>query len=93
MTESPQAKESDRDDSKNWGYALILLAGVSLLFLSLRLSGRAFITLDLEILIIYMPTLVCLLVYAREVSASHKTRSGRFGRGNTVARPGDIAVQ
>jgi len=47
----------------DWGYALILLAILSALFLGLRLYGQAFVTLDFEILIIHVPTVICLLVY------------------------------
>jgi hypothetical protein len=38
---------------------------VSVLLLGLRLSGRAFLTLDFEVLVIHLPTLVSLLIYVR----------------------------
>jgi hypothetical protein len=52
---------------KDWGYALILLAVVSAFFLVLRFSGRAFTAPDFEILVIYVPTLVCVLVYTAKI--------------------------
>jgi len=36
------------------------------LLLALRLSGQAFLNLDFEILVIHVPTLVSLIVYARK---------------------------
>lgn len=51
--------------ARDWGYATALLAAVSVLLLGLRLSGRAFLTLDFEALVIYLPTLVSLLIYVK----------------------------
>lgn len=51
--------------SNDWGYATVLLAAVSIILLGLRLSGRAFLTLEFEVLVVYLPTLVSLLIYAR----------------------------
>jgi len=65
MTEFPRASGSERDAAKDWGYALILLIAVSSFFLTLRFSGRAFIAPDFEILVIYVPTIVSVLVYAK----------------------------
>jgi len=50
-------------ETRDWGYALILLVALSALFLFLRLLGRAFVATEFEILIIYAPTAICLLVY------------------------------
>jgi len=49
---------------RDWGYAFIFLAIVSALFVVLRFSGRAFLALEFEVLVIHLPTVVCLLVYA-----------------------------
>jgi hypothetical protein len=49
--------------TRDWGYALLLLAMLSALFLGLRLYGQAFVTLEFEILIIHVPAVICLLVY------------------------------
>jgi hypothetical protein len=65
MTEVARASGAEAEASKYWGYALILLIAVSSLFLALRLSGRAFTVVDFEILVIYLPTLICVLVYAK----------------------------
>jgi hypothetical protein len=67
MTEFPQTIRPETDATKHWGYALILLIAVSSFFLALRFSGRAFILPDFEILVIYVPTVVCVLVYATKI--------------------------
>jgi hypothetical protein len=67
MTEVARASGAEAEAGKYWGYALIPLIAVSLLFLALRLSGRAFTVLDFEILVIYLPTLICVLVYAKTI--------------------------
>jgi len=64
MTEFTRASVTEAEASKYWRYALILLIAVSSFFLALRFSGRAFTVVDFEILVIYLPTLVCALVYA-----------------------------
>ena len=68
MTEFPRTIGPESDATKHWGYALILMIAVSSFFLALGFSGRA-ITLppDLEILVIYVPTVVCALVYATKI--------------------------
>jgi hypothetical protein len=65
MTEVARAGGAEAEASKYWGYALMLLVAVSSLFLALRLSGRALTVVDFEILVIYLPTLICVLVYAK----------------------------
>jgi hypothetical protein len=65
MTEFLRPSGPERDAANHWGYALILLIAVSSFFLTLRFSGRAFITPDFEILVIYVPTVVSVLVYAK----------------------------
>jgi hypothetical protein len=52
--------------ASDWGRALVLLVTVSALFLALRISGRAFVGSDFEILVIHVPTIVCLLMYMAE---------------------------
>ena len=66
--------------TRDWSYALIFLAVVSAFFLGLRVFGRAFVAFDFEIIIIYVPTVICLLIYVTkvgfgllEVSDSHST--------------------
>ncbi|WP_455283967.1 hypothetical protein [[Eubacterium] cellulosolvens] len=49
--------------TRDWAYALILLAMLSAVFLGLRFHGQAFVTLEFEILVIHVPTVTCLLVY------------------------------
>ncbi len=49
--------------TRDWAYALILLAIVSAVFLGLRFYGQAFVALEFEILVIHVPTVICLLVY------------------------------
>ena len=72
MRELTHADASEMSAAKNWGYALILLAAISALFLTLRLVGRAFIVPEFEALIVYLPTVVCLLVYVSMVGPSHR---------------------
>jgi hypothetical protein len=67
MTEFPQTIGPESEATKHWGYALILLIAVSSFFLALRFSGRAFTAPDFEILVIYVPTVVCVLVYATKI--------------------------
>jgi uncharacterized membrane protein YhdT len=64
MTEVKGISGAEKEATKYWGYALLLLVVVSLFFLILRFSGRSFVIVDFEILIIYMPTILCVLVYA-----------------------------
>jgi len=49
--------------TRDWGYALVLLAMLSAFFLGLRLYGQAFVTLEFEILVIHVPAVICLVVY------------------------------
>jgi hypothetical protein len=58
-----EVTRADAEASKYWRYALILLIVVSSLFLALRFSGRAFTVVDFEVLVVYLPTVVCALVY------------------------------
>ena len=67
MKELTHANASQMCAAKNWGYAFILLAAVSAFFLTLRLIGRAFIVPEFEVLVIYLPTVVCLLIYVTMV--------------------------
>jgi len=53
---------------REWVYALLLLTLVSAFFLALRLSGRALLALDFEVLVVYLPTAICLLVCAARTS-------------------------
>jgi hypothetical protein len=64
MTSPAQTTEPGTESIKYWGYALILLAAVTTFFLALRFSGRGFIAQDFEKIVVYVPTIVCLLVYA-----------------------------
>jgi uncharacterized membrane protein YhaH (DUF805 family) len=67
VTEFTRASGPEAEASKYWCYALILLIAVSSFFLALRFSGRAFMVADFEILVIYLPTVVCALVYATKI--------------------------
>lgn len=67
MTAFPQGAGPEGESTRQWGYALVLLAAVSAFFLALRFSGRAFIAPEFEILVIYVPTVVCVLVYAKKI--------------------------
>jgi hypothetical protein len=67
VTEFTRASGPEAEAAKYWRYALILLIAVSSFFLALRFSGRAFIVADFEILIIYLPTVLCALVYAKKI--------------------------
>ena len=67
MTEFTCASGPEAEATKYWRNALILLIAVSSFFLALRFSGRAFMVVDFEILVIYLPTLVCALVYATAI--------------------------
>jgi hypothetical protein len=67
MTSLAQTTGPETESIKYWGYALILLAAVATFFLALRFSGRGFITQDFETLVVYVPTVVCLLVYATKM--------------------------
>ena len=67
MTEFTRASDPETEATKYWRYALILLIAVSSFFLALRFSGRAFTVADFEILVIYLPTVVCALVYATKI--------------------------
>jgi hypothetical protein len=67
MTDFTRANGPEAEATKYWCYALILLIAVSSFFLALRFSGRAFTVADFEILIIYLPTVVCALVYATKI--------------------------
>ena len=64
MTEVTRGSSPEAEAGRYWCYALVLLIAVSSFFLALRFSGRAFTVVDFEILVIYLPTLVCALVYA-----------------------------
>jgi len=67
VTEFTRANGPEAEAAKYWRNALILLIAVSSFFLALRFSGRAFIVAEFEILIIYLPTVVCALVYATKI--------------------------
>jgi hypothetical protein len=67
MTSLSPSAATEGESTKDWGYALVLLAAVSVFFLALRFSGRAFIAPEFEILVIYVPTLVCVLIYATKI--------------------------
>ena len=67
MTAFSPSAGPEGESSKHWGYALVLLITVSALFLALRFSGRAFTAPEFEILVIYMPTVVCVLVYVTKI--------------------------
>jgi hypothetical protein len=67
MTSLSPSAGPEGESIKDWGYALVLLAAVSAFFLALRFSGRAFIAPEFEILVIYVPTLVCVLIYATKI--------------------------
>jgi hypothetical protein len=67
MKEFTHADTSQISGAKNWGYAFILLAAVSAFFLTLRLIGLAFIVPEFEVLVIYLPTVICLLIYVTMV--------------------------
>jgi len=67
MTEFTRASGIEAETSKHWRYALILLVAVSLFFLALRFSGRAFMVVDFEVLVIYLPTLLCAVIYVTTI--------------------------
>jgi hypothetical protein len=67
MTEFTRANGPQAEATRYWRNALILLIAVSSFFLALRFSGRAFTVADFEILIIYLPTVVCALIYATKI--------------------------
>ena len=67
MTNLAQTTGPETESIKYWGYALILLAAVTTFFLALRFSGRGFIAQEFETLVIYVPAVVCLLVYATKM--------------------------
>jgi hypothetical protein len=67
VTEFTCASGPEAEASKYWRYALILLVAVSSFFLALRFSGRAFTVADFEILVIYLPTVLCALVNATKI--------------------------
>jgi hypothetical protein len=67
MTAFSRSAGPDDESIKHWGYALALLTTVSVFFLALRFSGRAFTALEFEILVIYVPTVVCVLVYVTKI--------------------------
>ena len=72
MTEFTRASGIGAEASKYWRYALILLIAVSSFFLALRFSGRAFMVVDFEVLVIYLPTLLCAVIYVTTIG--HMTR-------------------
>jgi hypothetical protein len=72
VTEFTRASSPEAEATKYWGYALILLIAVSSFFLALRFSGRAVTVAEFEILIIYLPTVVCVLVYATKIGRTIK---------------------
>jgi len=51
------------DTGTEWGLALALLTAVSALFITLRLLGHAFIVWEFELLIVYVPTTLCLVAF------------------------------
>lgn len=51
------------DAGREWGLALVLLTAVSILFASLRLLGHAFIVLEFEWFVVYLPTTLCLAFF------------------------------
>jgi hypothetical protein len=67
VTDFTRASGPEAEATRYWRYALILLIAVSSFFLALRFSGRAFTVADFEILVIYLPTVVCALVYATKI--------------------------
>ena len=67
MTEFTRASDPDAEATEYWRYALVLLIAASSFFLALRFSGRAFTVAEFEILIIYLPTVLCALVYATKI--------------------------
>ena len=67
MTEFTRASGPEAEATKYWCYALILLIAISSFFLALRFLGRGFVVADFEILVIYLPTVLCALVYATKI--------------------------
>lgn len=51
------------DAIEDWGRALILLIAISVLFLALRVVGRAFVAWDFELSVIHAPAAICLVFY------------------------------
>ena len=51
------------DTGKEWGLALVILTAVSALFVALRLLGHAFIVWEFELLVVYVPTTLCLVAF------------------------------
>ncbi len=51
------------DTGKEWGLALAILTAVSALFVALRLLGHVFIVWEFELVVIYVPTTLCLVVF------------------------------
>ena len=58
------------DATRDWRFALAFLAVISVFFLALRILGRAFMTWEFELLVIYVPTLVCLAFYVLKTRAA-----------------------
>ena len=76
MTEFTRANGPEAEATKYWRNALILLIAVSSFFLALRFSGRAFTVADFEILVIYLPTVVCALIYVTKIGHMIQRRAG-----------------
>jgi hypothetical protein len=68
--------------TRDWGYALLLLAMLSAFFLGLRLYGQGFVSIEFEILVIHVPAVICLLVYiATRRFESHSSADGEPPQG------------
>jgi hypothetical protein len=75
MSGFTQADASQIGATKNWGFALLILAATSAFFLALRIFGRAAIVPEFEVLVIHLPTIVCLIIYAGMTLSSRKVSS------------------
>lgn len=64
------------DATTEWGFALAFLATISVFFLALRVLGRVFVAWEFELLVIYVPTLVCLAFYVLKRRAALPSEDG-----------------
>jgi hypothetical protein len=46
------------DEKKSWIYAFTILLVISIAMLTMRLAGKAFLVLDFELALVYIPTIL-----------------------------------
>ncbi len=62
---SMQSDQSQFGEKQGWKSAFLALLIISALMLSLRLSGAAFLILEFEFSLIYLPTILAGLLFLR----------------------------